>query len=356
MKKKVIYLLGAGAAQAVIKDLYPEKGLLTQDIQEVIEKKYSPKNIDARIWNEVLTKGNDVEHLISMSESAYNYSASTILRKYYRNAIIEISKDIPNIPPVNLYSVLLDLHLNNKTINEELFCIITLNYEDILERTIRYHFKYDVDYIIKALNGKKAVEKSIKVFKLHGSFNWMNTRPITIKKMTSIKSEDTLWIPPGVDKKRENYPFNLLWGETLEYLLNCDILRIVGCSLSRNDWGLIPILYTVQKFNEENNKGLDIQIIDYPNIIEGIKRNYKYLNVIGLTNLPEFISFYKKQFKGAEDSEILKEIENKYLDFDKTNPFQDWLDSKIDYLVDQNGDNLITENKFVYKFYHKDYD
>ena len=354
MKKKVIYLFGAGAAQAVIKAIYPGKGLLTQDIQEVIGKKYSSKKVDPRIWNEVLTKGNDVEHLISMLESAHNYSASTMLRKFYRKAIIEISKDISNKPPSNLYSVLLDLHLNNKTIDEELLCFITLNYEDILERTIKFHFNRNVDYIITPLNDKRG--RNIKIFKLHGSFNWLNTRPITIKKMTSIKSENTLWIPPGIDKKKENYPFNLLWGQTMEYLLKCDILRIVGCSLSRNDWGLIPILYTAQKFNEKNSKGMTIEIVDYPNTIKGIKKNYKYLNVIGLMNLPEFISFYKKQFRGAEDSEILKEIENKYLDFEKTNPFEDWLDSKIDYLVDNNGDNLITNKNFVFKFYHKDYE
>ena len=67
--------------------------------------------------------------------------------------------------------------------------------------------------------------------------------------MNSISSSNTLWIPPGVDKKRENYPFNYLWGQAVENLLECDVLRVIGCSLSRNDWGMIPILYTIQRFN-----------------------------------------------------------------------------------------------------------
>ena len=78
-----------------------------------------------------------------------------------------------------------------------------------------------------------------------------NRRPIRVKSMTSLnKKDNALWIPPGVDKRTEYYPFNLLWGKAKEFLMNCDILRIVGCSLNRNDWALIPILYIIQKFND----------------------------------------------------------------------------------------------------------
>lgn len=353
---KVIYLFGAGASESVLKSLNHYSGLLTGDIQNLIASKYSPKGINANIWNEIIKRGNDIEHLISVLESNHNYSASNKIRKYYRDAIVQISKDISANPPFNLYSVLIDMHINSKKINEELLCIVTLNYEDILEQTIKSQFGLGVDYVIHSFKDKQENHKKIKVFKLHGSFNWLNTRPVRVKKMTTIKPEDTLWIPPGVDKKKDNYPFNILWGHFSEQLLRCDILRIVGCSLSRNDWGLIPILYTLQKFNENNSKGFRLEIIDYPKTCENIKNNYKYLNVIELTEINEFIYFYKKQFPAANTDEVLKEIKAKYADFDKANPFEDWLYSKVDYLQEKLEDDLITTNKFLYKFYNKEYD
>lgn len=352
-KKKVVYLFGAGATHAVVKALNPDLGLLTNDIQEKIEAKYSGiiKGVNNTIWNELVTQGIDVEHLISVLESQHNYSASEKLRKYYREAIVTISEEIPQNPlPANLYSVLIDLH-NITGLDEKYLSFISLNYEDVFERTIKAHFKYDVDYVIKT--GNKISQKTlIKVYKLHGSFNWFNSRPISIRKMTAIKSKDTLWIPPGVEKRKENYPFNLLWGKVIEDLLNCDVLRIVGCSLSRNDWGLIPILYTVQRFNQ-NGKRVEIEIIDYPITAKTIKDTYKYLRTKSLIDLPEILSYYKKQFpETSPEPEIVREIETKFSDKDKINPFQEWLDAKADYLINQDID-ITTDRNFLYNLYYK---
>lgn len=201
MAKKVVYLFGAGSTQAVIKAISPEKGLLTPDIQEVIEQQYSSRGIDNRIWNELITEGNDIEHLISVLESQHNYSASEHVRELYRKAILELSKNFSTNPPKdNLYSVLIDLHLNVGGLEEELLSFITLNYEDILEQTIKVHFKREIDYIITTVKHKSNGKKPIRVFKLHGSFNWFNSRPIRIRKMTSMARGNTLWIPPGVEK------------------------------------------------------------------------------------------------------------------------------------------------------------
>lgn len=352
-KKKVVYLFGAGATHAVVKALNPDLGLLTNNIQEEIEEKYSltRKGVNNTIWNELVTQGNDVEHLISVLESQHNYSASEKLRKYYRDAIVKISKEIPANPfPTNLYSVLIDLH-NIIDLDEELLSFITLNYEDLLEKSIKTHFGCDVDYIIKTGN-KRPKKSPIKVYKLHGSFSWFNSRPISIRKMDAIKSKDTLWIPPGVEKRKENYPFNLLWGKVIEDLLNCDVLRVVGCSLSRNDWGLIPLLYTVQRFNQNGSK-IEIEIIDFPETAKTIKSTYKYLRTKGIIDIPDVLDFYKKQFPAASpEHEIVSEIEIKFSDKDKINPFQEWLDAKADYLISQNID-ITTDRNFLYNLYYK---
>lgn len=348
MTKKVIYLFGAGATQAVIKDIDPEKSLMTWDIQNFIENNYSRYGIEDRIWNELITAGRDIEHLISVLESQYNYSTVEKLRGYYSKALVELAKEVAISNPITLYTVLSDLHLNIQDFNEELICFITLNYEDILERSIKKHLKCQIDYGIETAtpitNGKK-----ISVIKLHGSFNWTNSHPIQVKSMVTLinKKGKILWIPPGVEKRKDNYPFNLLWGRAKELLMNCDVLRIVGCSLSHNDWGLIPILYTVQKFTD---KAIDIEIIDYVPTGEKIRDNYNYLNVKIITELDELRSSYLRKFPDAADEGITKEMERKFRD-QKSNPFKEWLDAKIEDLFENNI--KISQTSFAYKFYHK---
>lgn len=354
-KKKVVYLFGAGATQAVLKSNSPLDGLLTKDIQEKIKKKYTSRGLNGRIWNELISV-SDIEHLISVLETQHKNQASEKIRKYYRESIIEIAEPISKNPPKkNLYSVLIDYY-NINNLDEELLCFITLNYEDILERTIKSLFNREIDYSLHS-NGNKPQSDAIKVLKLHGSFNWQNTRPVSIKNMTTKNSLNSLWIPPGVEKRKDNYPFNILWGQATEYLMQCDILRVVGCSLSRNDWGLIPILYTIQKFND-SKKNTEIEIIDYPSTAQNIIENYKYMKFISITDIPEFLEFYKKKLPVASPINLISEINAKFSDKDKSNPFYEWLDAKIDYLVYSqtridNGFNIKTAKNIAYNFYHK---
>ena len=349
-QKKVVYLFGAGATHAVIKHANPEKGLMTADIQRQIESRYSgkKKGVDSRIWNELVSV-SDIEHLISVLEAQYNYSSTDTIRKYYRDALVELSKEFSRTPPrINLYTVLSDLHENVNDFPEELSCFITLNYEDLLERSLKTHLQYDADYTIKTSSGSK---NTVGILKLHGSFNWSNNRPIQIRKMTAIPSGNTLWIPPGVEKRKENYPFNMLWGKASECLMECDLVRVIGCSLSRNDWGLVPMLYTAQRFNEQG-RNIEIEIIDFVQTGRDIKNNYRYLNVKDITEIDEVISFYKRQFPDASDGELKREMENQFSNKDM-NPFQAWLDAKIDFLVNETGLSINTRKQYVHNFYYK---
>lgn len=348
-KKKVVYLFGAGATQAVLKSNNPTDGLLTKDIQEKIENKYKSRGLTKKIWNELISV-SDIEHLISVLETQHQNQASEKIRKYYRESIIEIAEPISKNPPQkNLYSVLIDYY-NIENLDEELVCFITLNYEDILERTIISLFNRQIDYSLYS-NSIKLLPDAIKVLKLHGSFNWQNTRPVSIKNMTIKNSPNSLWIPPGVEKRKDNYPFNILWGQATEYLMQCDILRVVGCSLSRNDWGLIPILYTVQKFNV-SKINTEIEIIDYPSTAQNIIDNYKYMKFTSITDIPEFLEFHKKKLPFASSIALTEEINAKFNDRDKSNPFYEWLDAKIDYLF-YKGVNIKTVDNIVYNFYNK---
>jgi hypothetical protein len=291
--KRIVYLFGSGASHAVINALDSTKQLLTADIRQKIhenEKDAKIKNIPTEIWNELMDSTVDIEHLISILETNYHYESAQNIKRYYHDAIIGLSKEIiekiddKNYRP-NLYSILFDFHYIKK--DERVISVFTLNYEDLFEQTLKSHLNIDADYLINKRNTKN---KYIPVLKLHGSFNWANTRPVVIKKTKKIKSADALWIPPGVDKKKENYPFNILWGKAFEFLMECDVLRVIGCSLNRNDWGLIPLIYTSLRLSRKNSR-YEIEIIDFLDKGENIKNEYPYLNIKTLIEIPEVISY-----------------------------------------------------------------
>jgi hypothetical protein len=105
MPKKIVYLLGAGATQAVLQEINSSYSLMTEDIKAVMlgtGKLRLDTNIDTE-----LRVNPDVEHLISVLESHYNYKVSESLRNAYRDAIVSITKCVSRSLPANLYTVLL---------------------------------------------------------------------------------------------------------------------------------------------------------------------------------------------------------------------------------------------------------
>jgi hypothetical protein len=134
-----------------------------------------------------------------------------------------------------LYAVLIDMH-NVEGLGEDLNGFLTLNYDGFLEHAIEHHLGVGVDYGV-ALQPSKDVDRRIKVVKLHGSFDWSQSWPIT----HNVEGKEGQWIPPGIRKAKERWPFNALWGLGRE-ILDCDVLRIVGCNLGPNDWDLVSLL------------------------------------------------------------------------------------------------------------------
>jgi hypothetical protein len=335
--KKIIYLFGAGATHAVINAIDPSKQLLTADIRQQISNKEQKSEIPIQVWNELMDSSVDIEHLISVLETNYNYSIAQKIRGYYHDAIISLSEEIiknidsPSYKP-NLYSVLFNFH-SIKELEEKVTCILTLNYEDILEQTLISHLNFNVDYLI---DDKTKKRKRISVLKLHGSFNWINSRPIVVKSAFKIKSEDALWIPPGVEKKKENYPFNVLWGKAFEHLMECNILRVIGCSLSRNDWGLIPMIYTAMRLTG-SNRTFEIEIIDFCDKGEKIKEAYPYLNIKSIIDIEDFKKYLKDVYSLATIDAIPQYIKDDFSSNSskKINIFEWWLRSKGQCLLNK---------------------
>ncbi|MEK6780993.1 MAG: hypothetical protein AABY93_04775 [Bacteroidota bacterium] len=353
-KKRIIYLFGSGATHATINAIDLTKNLLTSDIRDKIrEKEFSikDKEIPTDVWNELMDAKVDIEHLISILETNYHYHSAQIIRKQYHEAILNLSKEVianinkPKFKP-NLYSILFDLH-KVKKLKEQVTSIFTLNYEDLLEKSLKAHLDIEADYLIASKKSSRLSTK-IPVLKLHGSFNWLNIRPILVGNAHKIKESEALWIPPGVDKKRENYPFNFLWGRAFSFLTECDILRVIGCSLSRNDWGLIPMIYTAMRLTKVK-PSFEIEIIDFFDKGKKIKESYPYLNIKNIIEIPEFEKYIRDYFT-IDESLPIPSYAKDYISSENTklNIFELWLKSKS-FELEQAGIDF-SKRKYISSF------
>lgn len=340
---RVVYLIGAGASQGELSEKDPSKGILMSDIATGMSLKIRSKNIKM-LWdvnNELSTPGIDVEHLITLYEASGTKKHSHIakrLKELFREEIEEKINELGVSFFPTLFSSLIDMH-SIQDLDEELKGILTLNYEDLIEQAMQ-SIKGGINYSIKIINYHNSFlinEDNIPILKLHGSFNWKNEYPISVKSKIK-QEEDVLWIPPGVVKRREIYPFSLIWGKAKE-LLECDILRIIGCSLSRNDWELVSLLYSTQKLRTDK-KQYKIELIDYPLRCDELLQQYIYLNMTTFLDIPEvrkhLINQYFPKYAEHENvpEEVLKELKD-YITPDRHNIFAIWLRAK--------GENLLNK-------------
>jgi len=358
-KKRVVYLFGAGASQAEASLADDRVNLLMSQIKDGILRKITDANLRGieEIRNELAGENVDVEQLISLYESSGNKRHkrfSQILKHYFREEIQEqigqLDKDGRFYP--KLYSALIDMH-EIEEYDEKLTGILTINYEDLIERAI-LRIKEGVNYSLGlSIIGNPLMRISkdgIPLLKLHGSFNWKKEFPVSIRE--GLKNDDDiLWIPPGVEKETESYPFNVIWGRAKE-LLDCDILRIIGCSLSRNDWHLVSLLYTTQKLNRSRRE-YTIEVINLPISDEeetlriwgeeDIRKKYPHLRIRHVYELEEVREFVSKS-TGAEITKIDDKTVRNFLA--KTNVFEIWLRAKAENIKSRNIPTVTPKNIF----------
>jgi len=334
--KKIVYLLGAGATQAEVSLKDDTIRILMRDIRDGILKKIDRDNIVElkEVKNELANEFTDVEHLITLYESTGMPEHEVIakkLKELFWKEIQERIKKLGDKYQPKLLTALIDIH-EILGLNEKLAGLITLNYEDLLEKAVQT-VKESIDYSIKINNAHSYIKlgpsaiQTPPVLKLHGSFNWKNEFPITlIDEYKITKPEDVLWIPPGVEKKREKYPFNILWGRARE-ILDCDVLRVIGCSLSRNDWQLVSLLYTTQQL-ASHKKEYAIELIDYVDVSKEIRENYSYLSFRIISDIKEVRNFLIKSFSTEYGEDKLSIAIEELLNNPKTNIFDTWLRAK----------------------------
>jgi hypothetical protein len=275
---KVAYLFGAGSAhgertlECKIQNTGFSAGkirigLTSEHVSKAVVKELFKDNADLlarygidKNWDEPPSgpKKVDIELLISMIEALKTIQAETdakVFRKYFYD---EINKGLhlkKKKLSAQIHAALLEWHALNLK-KEEVVGWLSVNYdsmfEDACERTKTiFDYGFDVDTDDK----KNSVHKkgACPFLKLHGSFDWkLDAKDSKVKIVNNIGTDEMLWIPPRLNKDYLGYPYNILQGRAEEILRGCDVLRIVGCSLSQNDLGLISLIFRTQKTGQGN--------------------------------------------------------------------------------------------------------
>ena len=245
-RPRVVYLLGAGATQGCAHHANASQGLLMKHLGEVMQRavgdmiRNRPEYETLHdLVNDIIAPSTDYEQIITFldeSPSAIHRRFADDLRSTFhgvlRTRLDAVAQEV-EAKHFRLYSALLAMH-RLPSFPEQMVGLLTINYDDYLERAIRDVFETSADYGIHIEGAGTPAYDAPKLLKLHGSFSWRDSWPVAITN----DDPDPLWIPPGIHKTKTRYPFNYLWALARE-LLDCDILRIVGCRLSPRDWDLI---------------------------------------------------------------------------------------------------------------------
>lgn len=337
LPRRVVYLLGAGATHgsaafrgSTISLVMPgliEK--LSERMQELFYEKFSHHHGIGRLVNDVVDEDTDFEQLITFLEDAVSVDyrefaagLKSIFSAVLRSRLDQVRDELGERHS-ELYAVLVDMH-EVPDLGERLEGFLTLNYDSYLEHAID-QLNYSVDFGVDVGGEASEAEQSIRVLKMHGSFGWADQWPIG-----SRGEEGTgLWIPPGIRKTKVDYPFNAIWGLARE-LLNCDVLRIVGCNLGPNDWDLVSLLFTTMHTHATGGP-YDVEIIAGPETAERIADMFPYLNVKSLLQLPkvgeqaiaELTGGPPKEFMSLSDEERREVAHNAHTKI--PNPFEYWL-------------------------------
>jgi hypothetical protein len=275
--RKVVYLFGAGATHAEIKNLDVDSndercGLLIRHVSSrVIQAVKRNAKYLAGVETVTGTTGSlNIELLISLLENSkiFGWRDKTAL------LIKHVERDITHIlsPQLTrkfyLHKALFEYHKHRKTRQKEtVLGLISLNYDDVVGSAFESIMQKRPEYCLQLRLRRASLEKSsVPLLQLHGSFRWRNRTIGQRKRPIEI-------IPIGSSKSYTHVPYGHIWNRALELLIECDCLRVIGCSLSANDAHLIDLLF---KAHLQRKDAIEIEIIDKTVVAERIRDNYGF--------------------------------------------------------------------------------
>ena len=253
------------------------------DLSDLVRHKYDDHDALKALVNDALDDDTDYEHLITFldqSPSALHRCFATDARNIFEEVLTRRLKQVQaeqGETPDELYFGLLDFH-SVVGVPEVLQGFLTLNYDQYLEHAIARSPIHSLDPGIN-IDSPPGNGRPVRVLKLHGWLESINGWPISSRENLG----KSVWIPPGIQKAKERYPFNLLWGLARE-LLDCDVLRIIGCNLGANDWDLISLLFTTRHATGRHEP-YRVEMIDSPGQARRLQSQFPYLDIRSLFQL-----------------------------------------------------------------------
>jgi hypothetical protein len=212
-----------------------------------------------------VTGAPNIELLISLIENSkvvHWANRTALLKKLVEQDIKRILTE-SRLARFYLQKGVLALHQSDAIkANEELIGLISLNWDDVLDRAYRVIIGAAPNYCFSA-----AAAATLPLLKLHGSFNWRGVRILGRRRSVEI-------IPLGSSKTYIHSPYGSIWNRALYVLANCDVLRVIGCSLSPNDIHLIDLIFKAQL---ERKARFDIEIIASDETGERIRDDYGFV-------------------------------------------------------------------------------
>ena len=336
---KIVYLFGAGATHAELQNLDVElvkngRGLLVSHVSKrVLDKARKNRAFQSGMGAISSTSGSlNIELLISLIENSkvYRWESKTRLLKKLVEEDIEniLSKSKPN--RFYLHKALLELHRHQVAkAKEELIGLISLNYDNVLDTAFEESFSRPPRYCFSLEPDADATEVP-PLLKLHGSFNWKGIRIRGQKRNIEI-------IPLGSTKNYIHPPYGCIWNHALEMLIACDKLRVIGCSLSQNDFHLVDLLFKVY-LEKEKGSSFEVEIIASEKDGETIRDNYGFFT--GLKTLTTIRSDYDLPEPEAHS----ETKDNLVADPRPPNPFKAWLGYKSRKML---GEEQVRRTKYL---------
>lgn len=335
--KRVVYLWGAGATQAEAQDLGAPRSLLMRDTAAFGE------GIATRILRKLGTRiassfgsdtGIDIEKLISLlsaSATSEHLLLAERMRAEYFGVLRTSLAEAKVLDGPALAKELMKMHRDDTFSRdvESLEGFITTNHDGLLQiasqevfGVVNLGFDYrSNDFVVDSSN------QAPPILQLHGSFTWKFGTPLEVVRLRRRSTyEDNVWIPPTILKESKSYPFNKLSGLAYELLSRrCDVLRVVGASLTQNDWNILSLIFNAQRHLEAKKMPLfSIELIMPQRGGTWIGRDCAYLQKVRPLGFLSEGNF--AEYKDYEEEDPPPES-------DLANPFAYWLKEKREYHV-----------------------
>lgn len=198
----------------------------------------------------------NIELLISLLENSkvagWEDKAKSLKALVQKDILGVLTPDIT--ARFRLHKALFELHRQEVVRSQEhVLGLISLNYEDVLDQAHIDVCGQPPDYCLSLKTASRSSADRYPLLKLHGSFDW-RTNGVEVRG----KTRQIDIIPLGTSKSYDYAPYVFVWSRAFEMLVECDTLRLVGCSLSQNDTHLIELLFKAQV---ESSAGFDMEII-----------------------------------------------------------------------------------------------